>query len=131
MLLHWLLQIWQMSVDGKTSMISVVKKNVVPMLWRSFADGLIFAGIWQHPQMIADVAKFFGHPISADEASVFAWPMNNVLAGAYGMGIDYLISHIPGLKNAYPSLVVVTEVKQTVQTVSTVESKTSLGGQKT
>ena len=114
MLIHWLGQVWRLSQDSKTQIKTVVQVNWVPMLYRSFACGLVFAGIWQHPQMIASLLRFFGHPVSADEAEVLAWPMNNVLAGAYGFGLDSLWGYVPWLKSQMLGFVTsTTEVKKT------------------
>jgi hypothetical protein len=113
LLVHWLGQIWRLGQDSKTTMRRVLCVNWVPMVVRSFACSLIFAAIWQHPQMIAAALKFIGHPISADEAAVFAWPMNNVISGAYGFGLDSLVGYIPILKSQMLGFVT-TEVKKTV-----------------
>jgi hypothetical protein len=106
MAMHWLLQVWRISQDTKTPMLAVINKNLVPVAFRSFVDLLIFAGIWQHPDILAQIAGFFGHPVTPDETAVFSIPMNNVLAAAYGVGLDSLIGYLPWLKSQLPPLTI-------------------------
>ena len=99
------------------SRVDVFKSLLAPLAFRTFAAAMIFGLIWQHPSLISDIGGIFGHPLSADEASVFAIPMNNMIAGLYGLFLDSLLGYIPVLKSQLPD-VTTTVIKQTRETVT-------------
>lgn len=70
---------------------------------RAFWCAMIFLLIWQYPECISAIVRIF-HPIGPDEAEVLAIPMNNAVAGLYGLALDSLLNYIPGLKSQLPSI---------------------------
>jgi hypothetical protein len=103
-LFHAALQIDNLSRAGATTRLAVLRQVVTPLISRAFVCAMIFGLIWEDPQLIAQIAKLLGHPLGADEAGVFALPMNNMVAGLYGMFLDSLLGYIPILKSQLPAI---------------------------
>jgi hypothetical protein len=103
-LLHAALQVNAIAGHNKISFLTVLRVVAIPLVFRAFACSMIFLMIWQYPQMIAGAAKLIGHPMSPDESAVFAIPMNNAIAGLYGLFLDSLLGYIPLLKSQLPQV---------------------------
>lgn len=103
-LLHAGLQINSLAASHKVTKKSVIESIWIPLAFRTFACAMVFLLIWEHPSLIAQIASLIGHPISPDEAAVFAIPVNNAIAGLYGLFLDSLLGYIPVLKSQLPAL---------------------------
>lgn len=104
-LFHAALQIDNLaSGAGGQPWLAVLRKVATPLISRAFVCAMIFGLIWEDPQLVSQVAKLLGHPLGADEAGVFALPMNNMVAGLYGMFLDSLLGYVPILKSQLPAI---------------------------
>ena len=117
--LHVFLQVDDLARKNLQSRIAVLKCILAPVAYRAFACAMIFGLLWQHPDIVSRLAGYFGHPLSADESEVFAIPMNNSIAGLYGLFLDSLLGYIPVLKSQLPALNV-TQTKQTTTLTQTI-----------
>jgi len=122
--LHVLLQVNSLATVSKISKMVVLRSIWIPVAFRTFASAMIFGLIWQHPDLISQIGGIFGHPLSSDENSVFTIPMNNMIAGLYGLFLDSVLGYIPVLKSQLPD-VTVTQVKQTTTATVTQTTETS------
>lgn len=98
-----------LQVDSLARTSSATRRKVLSVVWaavafRTFACAMIFGLIWQHPTLISQIGGLFGHPLSPDESSVFTIPMNNMIAGLYGLFLDSLLGYIPVLKSQLPTV---------------------------
>lgn len=119
--LHISLQIDSLARQKSMLRVDVFKSLLAPLAFRTFASAMIFGLIWQHPDLISQIGGLFGHPLSADESSVFAIPMNNMIAGLYGLFLDSILGYIPILKSQLPD-VTTTQIKQTTTLTQTTET---------
>jgi hypothetical protein len=103
-LCHVALQIDDIARKNKWARKAVVEALWIRLVYRTFATAMIFGIIWHYPLLIPGALKAIGHPVSDDEATVLAIPMNNFIAGLYGSGLDSLLGYIPGLKSWLPDL---------------------------
>jgi Na+/proline symporter len=104
MVLHSFLQIDSMARKANLSRRAVFSKVLATLAYRTFAGAMIFGLLWLYPDMISKIAGMLGHALSPDEASVVAIPMNNFIAGIYGLFLDSALGYIPVLKSQLPSL---------------------------
>ena len=125
--LHVFLQVDDLARKNNLLRRNVITTVLAPVLYRAFGCAMIFALIWQHPDIIAKVAGFFGHPVSGDEEGVFRIPMNYAISGLYGLGLDSALGYIPVLKTQLPS-VTVSEIKQTTTLTQTTTTTPPKGG---
>lgn len=100
--LHVALQVNSLADSSGKTRTTVLKNIFIPVMWRTFACAMIFGLIWQYPDMIAKLASMVGFNVSSDETSVLAIPMNNFIAGVYGLGLDSALGYIPFLKSQLP-----------------------------
>ena len=70
--------------------------------FRTFGTAMLFGLIWHYPMLISSALKTVGVNVGPDEAQVIAIPMNNFVAGLYGLTLDSLLGYIPGLKSWLP-----------------------------
>src|ERR1035437_4672639 len=84
-ILHAALQIDSIARAHKMSRGAVLASVWIPLLYRTFACAMIFGLIWQHPDLVSKITGIFGHPLGPEEQSAFAVPMNNSIAGLYGL----------------------------------------------
>ena len=103
-IIHILLQVDDIARKTKTRRRDVLYQIWPPVLFRAFACAMIFAIIWEHPDLIAQVAKMVGHPLGGDENEVLEIPMNNAIAGLYGLFLDSILGYIPIFKTQLPAL---------------------------
>jgi hypothetical protein len=102
--LHVCLQINNLVTQAKSSWSRVFCVVWVAVAYRMFACAMIFGLIWQHPALISQIGGLFGHPLSGDESSVFAIPMNNMIAGLYGLYLDSVLGYVPWFKSQLPQV---------------------------
>ena len=100
--LHAALNINDLAVKNKLQRRAVFKVVFIPVLFRAFASAMVFLLIWQSPDVIDKIAGLLGHAPGPDEAAVFSLPMNNALAGLYGLFLDSILGYIPVLKSQLP-----------------------------
>jgi Na+/proline symporter len=108
--LHILLQVFDIAAKNKWKPKAVLMAIGPAVAFRAFAASMAFGLIWYYPEGIANVLKLVGVNIGADEAEVLAFPMNNFIAGLYGLGLDSALGYIPGLKSWLPSVTDTTSV---------------------
>lgn len=72
--------------------------------YRNFFSAMVFGLIWHYPLLITNALHLVGVNLGGDESEVLAIPMNNFVAGIYGLGLDVVFGYIPGLKSWLPSL---------------------------
>lgn len=102
--LHIALQVDDIARKNKLERQAVWDAIYIRLLYRTFVTAMIFGILWYYPMLISSGLKMIGHPLGDDEASVLAIPMNNFIAGLYGVGLDSLLGYIPGLKSWLPDL---------------------------
>lgn len=98
-----------LQVDDIAKKNSLTRKQVISAIgtavaFRQFAAAMVFGLIWHYPLIISNALKTFGINIGGDEAEVLAIPMNNMIAGLYGLALDSALGYIPGLKSWLPSV---------------------------
>ena len=103
--LHVTLQVNDIAAKNGWKRTEVVKAIGAAVSYRAFASAMIFGLIWHYPLLISNALKAVGINIGPDEAEVFAIPMNNFVAGLYGLMLDSLLGYIPGLKSWLPSVI--------------------------
>jgi hypothetical protein len=102
--LHVALQVNDIAEKNAWTRGDVIKAIGPAVAYRSFASAMIFGLVWHYPLLISSALKTVGINIGPDEAEVFAVPMNNFVAGLYGLMLDSLLGYIPGLKSWLPSV---------------------------
>jgi hypothetical protein len=100
--LHIALQVDDLARKSSKPRDEVLGMILIQVCFRTFWCAMIFGLIWQYPLIISNVLKIFGHPIGPDEADVMAIPMNNFIAGIYGLSLDSVLGYIPVLKSQLP-----------------------------
>lgn len=105
--LHIVLQVNDIAAKNSWTRTNVLKAIGASVAFRTFFATMLFGLVWYYPLLISNALALFGHPVSADEASVLAIPMNNFIAGIYGASFDSLLGYIPGLKSWLPSVTAV------------------------
>lgn len=100
--LHVALQVNDIAAKNGWKRGAVVQAIWPAVTYRAFASAMIFGLLWFYPLLISNTLKAFGINIGADEAEVLAIPMNNFIAGLYGLGLDSMLGYIPGLKSWLP-----------------------------
>lgn len=103
-ILHVALQADDMARKAEKSRWALLCLIWPKIAFRVFCCAMIFAIIWGNPELIAKIPAIFGHPIGVDESEVLAVPMNNAIAGLYGLFLDSLLGYIPVLKSQLPNL---------------------------
>jgi hypothetical protein len=124
-LLHAFLQIDSMARKANVSRKSVFLAVLAPLAYRTFFCACVFGLIWKDPTLLAQIAGIFGHPLGPDEAAVFALPMNNAIAGIWGLFLDSALGYVPFLKSQLPAVATVqtTTVTKTEAVVTKVTSE--------
>lgn len=102
--LHIALQVNDIAAKNKWKRGEVVRAIGAAVAYRTFGSAMIFGLIWHYPLLISSALKAVGINIGPDEAEVLAIPMNNFVAGLYGLMLDSLLGYIPGLKSWLPSI---------------------------
>jgi hypothetical protein len=102
--LHVALQVNDIAEKNKWTREDVMKAIAPAVAFRAFASAMIFGLLWHYPLLISNVLKIVHIDIGPDEAEVFAIPMNNFIAGLYGLMLDSLLGYIPGLKSWLPTV---------------------------
>lgn len=102
--LHVGLQINDIAKKNKWTRKDVFLAIGPAVAYRTFATAMVFGLIWHYPNVISDGLKLVGVNLGADEAQVVAMPMNNFVAGIYGLMLDSLLGYIPGLKSWLPNV---------------------------
>jgi hypothetical protein len=102
--LHVALQVNDIAAKNKWTRQDVIKAIGAAVSYRAFASAMLFGLIWHYPLLISSALKAVGINIGPDEAEVLAIPMNNFVAGLYGLMLDSLLGFIPGLKSWLPSV---------------------------
>lgn len=102
--LHVALQVDNLARSSKLTYKQVIQETGIKVLYRAFACAMVFGLLWQDPAIVSQIAKLVGFNISADEAEVFAIPINNAIAGLYGLFLDSLLGYIPFLKSQLPEV---------------------------
>jgi|SRR5215469_12966319 len=102
--LHVVLQVNDIAAKNKWTRRAVIETIGPAVAFRTFFSAMIFGLIWHYPTIISDVLKAMHVNIGQDETEVFAVPMNNFIAGIYGLGLDVLLGYIPGLKSWLPDV---------------------------
>lgn len=103
-LLHVALQVDDIARKNNWKRQAVLQAIGIRVAFRTFWTAMAFGLIWHYPMLISNALKLVGHPLSPDEAEVFAIPMNNFIAGIYGASLDSLLGYIPGLKSWLPDV---------------------------
>lgn len=101
---HVTLQIFDIAAKNKWTRRDVINAIGPAVGYRTFGTAMIFGLIWHYPMAISSALKLVGVNIGADEAQVVAIPMNNFVAGLYGLVLDSLLGYIPGLKSWLPDV---------------------------
>ncbi len=102
--LHVTLQVNDIAAKNGWKRRDVLKAIGPAVAYRAFASAMVFGLLWFYPLLISNTLKAFGINVGADEAEVLAIPMNNFVAGLYGLGLDSILGYIPGLKSWLPSV---------------------------
>lgn len=102
--LHIALQVNDIAEKNEWKRWQVMTAIGPAVAFRTFASAMIFGLIWHYPLLISSALKVVGINIGPDEAEVLAVPMNNFVAGLYGLMLDSLLGYIPGLKSWLPSV---------------------------
>lgn len=102
--LHVTIQVADIAAKNGWKRRDVIYAIAPAVAYRSFATAMAFGLIWHYPLFISSALKLVGVNVGADEASVLAAPMNNFIAGLYGLGLDSAFGYIPGLKSWLPSV---------------------------
>ena len=102
--LHITLQVNDIAEKNEWKRVDVMSAIGPAVAFRSFASAMIFGLVWHYPLLISSALKVVGINIGPDEAEVLAVPMNNFVAGLYGLMLDSLLGYIPGLKSWLPSV---------------------------
>ena len=102
--LHVALQVDDIARKNNWKRIDVIQAIGTAVAYRAFASAMIFGLIWHYPLLISSALKAVGINIGPDEAEVLAIPMNNFIAGLYGLGLDSVLGYIPGLKSWLPGV---------------------------
>lgn len=103
-LLHVGLQVNDIAAKNAWKRRDVINAIGAAVAYRAFASAMVFGLIWHYPMAISNAMKMFGINVGQDEAEVFAIPMNNFIAGLYGLMLDSLLGYIPGLKSWLPGV---------------------------
>lgn len=103
-MLHIALQTDDLARKSKISRAAVLESVGIRVLWRAFACSMIFGLLWYYPGMLSGLLKHVGLPVSDDESAVLAIPMNNFIAGGYGLVLDSLVGYVPFLKSQLPTV---------------------------
>lgn len=102
--LHVALQVNDIAQKNKWTKKDVIGAIGTAVAFRAFASAMVFGLLWHYPLIISNALKAVGVNIGGDEAEVLAIPMNNFIAGLYGLMLDSLLGYIPGLKSWLPSV---------------------------
>ncbi len=102
--LHVTLQVNDIAAKNGWKRRDVVNAIGPAVAYRTFGTAMLFGLIWHYPNLISGGLKLVGINIGPDEAEVVAIPMNNFVAGLYGLVLDSLLGYIPGLKSWLPSV---------------------------
>lgn len=102
--LHVTLQVNDIAAKNGWKRRKVISAIGPAVAFRTFASAMIFGLVWHYPLIISNTLRTFGINVSADEAGVLAAPMNNFVAGLYGLLLDSLLGYIPGLKSWLPNV---------------------------
>jgi hypothetical protein len=102
--LHVTLQVSDIAAKNGWKRRAVLKAIWPAVAFRAFWSAMIFGLIWYYPLAISGALKAVGINIGQDEAEVLAIPMNNFIAGLYGLMLDSLLGYIPGLKSWLPNV---------------------------
>lgn len=102
--LHVALQVNDIAQKNKWKRRDVLSAIGAAVAFRTFGTAMIFGLIWHYPMMVSSGLKMFGIDLGPDEAQVVAIPMNNFVAGLYGLMLDSLLGYIPGLKSWLPNV---------------------------
>ena len=103
-LLHVTLQVDDIARKNNWKRRDVFNAIGPAVAFRTFGTAMIFGLIWHYPNLISNSLKIVGVNLGPDEAQVVAIPMNNFIAGIYGLMLDSLLGYIPGLKSWLPSV---------------------------
>jgi hypothetical protein len=102
--LHIAIQVADIAAKNGWKRRDVIYAIAPAVAYRNFATAMAFGLIWHYPLFISSALKLVGVNVGADEASVLAAPMNNFIAGLYGLGLDSAFGYIPGLKSWLPGV---------------------------
>jgi hypothetical protein len=102
--LHVALQVNDIAAKNGWKRLAVVNAIGAAVAYRTFGTAMLFGLLWHYPLLISNALKAVGVNIGPDEAAVLAIPMNNFVAGLYGLVLDSLLGYIPGLKSWLPSV---------------------------
>jgi hypothetical protein len=102
--LHVTLQVNDIAAKNGWKRRDVLKAIGPAVAYRTFGTAMVFGLIWHYPMMISSGLKAVGVNIGPDEAEVLAVPMNNFVAGLYGLLLDSLLGYIPGFKSWLPTV---------------------------
>jgi len=102
-LMHAALQVDSQARKAKMGYRAVIKITGIRLLYRITASTALFLLLWDNPQLVVKGISMI-HPLTPDEAAVFAIPINNALALAYGLLSDSLLGYIPWLKSQLPDV---------------------------
>lgn len=102
--LHLALQVDDISRKNKLTRKQVINFIGTAVAVRTFFAAMIFGLIWHDPTLIADALKAMHINIGGEEAGVLEIPMNNFIAGLYGILLDSILGYIPGLKSWLPEI---------------------------
>jgi hypothetical protein len=100
--IHVGLQVDDIARKNKWTRRDVIQAIGPAVAFRAFFSAMIFGLIWHYPMLISNALKMVGVNVGPDEAEVLAIPMNNFIAGLYGLMLDSLLGYIPGLKSWLP-----------------------------
>lgn len=102
--LHVTLQVNDIAAKNKWKPMDVIKAIGSAVAYRNFASAMVFGLLWHYPLIISNALKLVKINLGSDEAEVLAIPMNNFIAGLYGLGLDSALGYIPGLKSWLPGV---------------------------
>jgi hypothetical protein len=102
--LHVTLQVNDIAAKNGWKRQAVITAIGPAVAFRTFGTAMLFGLIWHYPMLISGALKAVGINVGPDEAEVLAIPMNNFIAGLYGLVLDSLLGYIPGLKSWLPSV---------------------------
>lgn len=102
--LHVALQIDDIARKNGWTRKAVLNAIGPAVAFRTFGTAMIFGLIWHYPEALGNGLKMIGVNLGPDETEVLAFPMNNFVAGLYGLGLDVMLGYIPGLKSWLPDV---------------------------